>query len=76
MAPVEFEFAVIWKGASPKVWPGMLKLIVGVVTAVIVKGSATEVPPEGPGLETVISAVPATLIAEAATGTVSCVLFT
>jgi hypothetical protein len=76
MAPVEFEFAVIWNGASPKVWLGMLKLIVGVVASVIVKGSATEVPPPGPGFETVISAVPLAAIAEAGTEAVSCVPFT
>jgi hypothetical protein len=75
MAPVELEFAVIRKGASPKVWLGMLKRIVGVVAPVIVKGSATEVPPPGPGFETVISAVPPTMIAEAGTETVSSALF-
>jgi hypothetical protein len=76
MAPAELEFAVIWKGASPKVWLGMLKLIVGVVASVIAKGSATEVPPPGPGFETAISAVPPTVITDAGTGTVICVLFT
>jgi hypothetical protein len=66
--------AAIWKGASPKVWLGMLKVSVG--APVIAKGRATEVPPPGPGFDTVISAVPLMAIADADTGTVSCVAFT